>query len=211
MKARPVLIALVGGSGAGKSWLARQLQTTLKVPSARVSLDDFYRDQSHLPRPLRARVNFDHPRAIDWRLAEAMLRACRDGRAVQMPRYSFRTHTRLRKSQVLTPKPVILVDGLWLLWRERLRRLFDLRIFVHCPARLRLRRRLERDLAGRGRDESSVRRQFQETVAPMHKRFVAPQAAWADVVLRQPVGPKEVKRIAGQIEERVAKDWGIPR
>jgi uridine kinase len=211
MKARPVLIALVGGSGAGKSWLARQLQATLKVPSVRVSLDDFYRDQSHLPRPWRDRVNFDHPRAIDWRLAEAMLRACRDGQAVQMPRYSFRTHTRLRKSQVLTPKPVILVDGLWLLWRGRLRRLFDLRVFVHCPARLRLRRRLQRDLAGRGRDESSVRRQFEETVAPMHKRFVAPQAAWADIILRQPVGPKEVKRIAWQIEERVAKDWGIPR
>ncbi|MGO8701323.1 MAG: uridine kinase [Limisphaerales bacterium] len=200
MKARSVLIALAGGSGAGKTWLADRLQATLPVPATRISLDDFYLDQSHLPRRLRDRVNFDHPRAIDWRLAEAVLRACRDGCDVQLPRYSFRTHARLKNSKVLTPKAVILVDGLWLLRRPRLRRLFDLRIFVHCPGRLRLQRRLERDLAGRGRDEVSVRRQFQETVAPMHGRFVAPQAVWADLILRQPVDHKKVARLAGRIE-----------
>jgi uridine kinase len=203
MKARPKLIALVGGSGAGKSWLARQLQETLKLPSTSLSLDDFYRDQSHLAPSRRDRVNYDHPKAIDWPLAEAVLRRCRAGRAVRTPQYSFSTHTRLSKSKVLTPKPVILVDGLWLLWRPRLRRLFDLRIFLHCPACLRLERRLRRDLAGRGRDGRSVRRQFQETVAPMHRRFVAPQARWADLVLRQPLGRREVEHLADLIEDRV--------
>ena len=201
MKGRPVLIALVGGSGAGKSWLAAQLQATLAVPSAQVSLDDFYRDQSHLPRRSRDRVNFDHPKAIDWRLAEAVFRASRHGCIVRLPQYSFRTHTRLRSFKVLAPKAVILVDGLWLLHRPRLRRLFDLRIFVHCSQRLRLRRRLDRDLAGRGRDERSVRRQFQETVAPMHARFVAPQAAWADVIVRQPVNQRKVGVLASRIEK----------
>jgi uridine kinase len=206
MRRRPKLIALVGGSGAGKSWLARELQGALTVPATILSLDDFYRDQSRLPLPLRDRVNFDHPKAIDWRLAETVLRACLGGRPVRAPQYSFVTHTRLPESKILTPRPVVLVDGLWLLWRPRLRRLFNLRVFVHCPARLRLRRRLERDVAGRGRDGRSVRRQFQETVAPMHKRFVAPQARWADVVLRQPVGQKEVKRLAKIIEARVEEE-----
>ena len=173
-----------------------------------MALDDFYRDQSHLPRPLRDQVNFDHPRAIDWPLAEAMLLACREGRPFLLPRYSFRTHARLRRVRLLTPKAVILVDGLWLLRRGRLRGLFDLRVFIHCSARLRLRRRLERDQAGRGRDERSVRRQFRETVAPMHKRFVAPQAEWADVVLRQPVGMQDVRRIAKLIEKRLATEEG---
>jgi uridine kinase len=205
MKTRPQLVALVGGSGAGKSWLSRRLQRSLGLPVARLSLDDFYRDQSHLAPPLRERVNFDHPRAIDWQLAEAVLRECRAGRSVQVPRYSFVTHTRRRKFKVLKPRQVILVDGLWLLWRPHLRRLFDFRIFVHCPERLRLERRLERDLASRGRDQDSVRRQFKQTVARMHKEFVAPQARWADVVLRQPLNSKEVAAVIAVIKKSVKR------
>jgi uridine kinase len=180
------------------------LQEVLELPVASLSLDNFYRDRSHLAPPLRERVNYDHPRAIDWSLAEAVLRSCRAGRAVRLPQYSFATHTRLPKSKLFVPKSIILVDGLWLLWRPRLRGLFDLRIFLHCPARLRLRRRLERDLAGRGRDRRSVYRQFQDTVAPMHERFVAPQARWADVIFRQPPGRREVERLAALIAKTVS-------
>jgi uridine kinase len=203
MKPRPKLVALVGGSGAGKSWLSRELQRTLGHPVTRLSLDEFYRDQSHLAPSLRDQVNYDHPQAIDWRLAEAVLLGCCAGHAVYLPRYSFVTHTRRRTFRMVTPRPIILVDGLWLFWRPRLRRLFDFRIFLHCPARLRLERRLKRDMADRGRDGRSVRRQFKETVAPMHKRFVAPQAKWADVVLRQAPSQREVERLAAIIKGRV--------
>ena len=169
----------------------------------RLSLDDFYRDQSHLTPSQRDRVNYDHPQAIDWTMVEAVLLGCRAARTVYVPRYSFVTHSRLRTFKMVVPRPIILVDGLWLLWRPRVRHLFDLRIFLHCPARLRLERRLERDIATRGRDGRSVRRQFKETVAPMHKRFVAPQARWADVVFRQPPGQKEVAPLAAVIESMV--------
>jgi uridine kinase len=199
MKPRPKLVALVGGSGAGKSWLSHRLQEALEFPVTRLSLDDFYLDQSHLAPRLRERVNFDHPRVIDWRLAETVLRGCRAGRSVYVPRYSFVTHTRRQSFKMVTPRPIILVDGLWLLRRPRVRRLFDLRIFLYCPARLRLDRRLARDVANRGRDTRSVRRQFQKTVAPMHKRFVTPQARWADVVLRQTPGQREVEDLAAVI------------
>jgi uridine kinase len=201
MKARPKLVAIVGGSGAGKSWLARRLREALKLPATLLSLDDFYLDQSHLAPDKRDQVNYDHPQAIDWRLTEAVLLGCKAGRAVYVPRYSFITHTRRKTFKMVLPKPIILVDGLWLLWRPRIRRLFDLRIFVHCSERIRLERRLERDIAARGRDGRSVRRQFQDTVAPMHKRFVAPQARWADIILRHPLGQKEVERVSAIIKE----------
>ena len=203
MKPRTQLVALVGGSGAGKTWLSRGLQQALNLPVTRLSLDDFYRDQSHLTPFMRDRVNYDHPQAIDWPLAEKVLLGCRAGRTVYVPRYSFVTHARLQTFKMVAPRPVILVDGLWLLWRPRFRHLFDLRIFLHCPARLRLERRLQRDMASRGRNDRSVRRQFKETVAPMHKRFVAPQAKWADLVLCQPPSQREIERLAAIIEDRL--------
>jgi uridine kinase len=199
VKQRPILVAIVGGSGAGKTWLSCKLQRALGLPSVRLSLDDFYLDQSHLAPSQRDQLNFDHPRAIDWRLAESALRACRTGRSVEVPRYSFITHRRLRTKRVVKPRAVILADGLWLLRKPQLRRIFDLCIFVACSTRLRLQRRLDRDLASRGRNGHSVRQQFRQTVAPMHKQFVAPQARWADIVLRHPFGEKEVLGIAARI------------
>jgi uridine kinase len=206
MRSRPKLIAIVGGSGSGKSWLSLKLQKALKVPVTRLSLDDFYRDQSHLPPARRESINFDHPEAIDWRLAEAVLKDWRAGRRAKVPRYSFVTHRRLKTFKLVKPKAIILVDGLWLLWRPRLRRMFEFSIFLHCPARLRLDRRLARDKANRGRLHDSVRRQFRETVAPMHERFVAPQSKWADVVLRRSPRQQEIMRLTDMIEKRLATE-----
>jgi uridine kinase len=180
------LVAIVGGSGSGKTWLAERLQTLLGPTTARLSLDDFYRDRSHLPPEKRARLNFDNPRAIDWPCVERVLRACRTGRATRLPRYDFTTHCRRPGNAAWRPGPFVIVDGLWLLRRPPVRRQFALRIFIDCPERVRFLRRLARDVAERGRSSVSVRHQFAATVAPMHKRFVQPQACWADVVLTQP-------------------------
>ncbi len=198
---KATLVALVGGSGSGKSWLSENLEKTLHRQVTRISLDDFYRDQSHLSPEKRARLNFDHPRLIDWDLVETVLTACREGRPVSMPSYCFVTHTRKPNVKKVRPQGVILVDGLWLLRRPGVRRLFDLRVFIHCSEKLRLSRRLARDIANRGRDLASVRRQFRTTVAPMHKKFVDPQARWADVIFRQPVGSKHVAQVARLIEK----------
>lgn len=196
----PRLVAIVGGSGSGKTWLAERLEAALGARAARLSLDDFYRDRSHLPPARRARLNFDHPRAIDWARVEQVLADCRRGRVAIMPRYDFSTHTRHIVGEPLQPQPVVLVEGLWLLRRPALRRLFDVRIFLECPLALRLRRRLARDFAERGRSAESVRRQFQETVAPMHDRFVTPQARWADIIFKQPPRTRDVEQLAGQLQ-----------
>src|SRR5262249_53307722 len=136
----------VGGSGSGKTWLADKLATELKLGVARVSLDDFYRDRSHLSMARRDRLNFDHPRAIDWPVVKLALKRLSNGRAARIPCYDFATHCRLKQQGIVKPKPIVLVDGLWLLQSRNVRALFDFSIFLDCSARIRLARRLQRDL-----------------------------------------------------------------
>ncbi|MSU58809.1 MAG: uridine kinase [Pedosphaera sp.] len=195
MKPKPILVAVVGGSGSGKTWLCEKLCAALGRREARLSLDDFYRDRSHLPAARRARINFDHPRAIDWNLFEQVLRDCLAGKVTSVPRYDFKAHARHRGTRIFRPTSVVFVDGLWLLHRARLRALFGLTVFLRCPAKIRLERRLARDLLNRGRSAASVREQFRSTVAPMHEWFVEPQARWAQMVFNRVVGPPEVKMI----------------
>ena len=202
-KSSPFLVAIVGGSASGKSWLADRLQKFLGDNAARLSLDNFYLDRSHLPPGRRARINYDHPRAIDWKSLEKVLQACQAGRATRIPRYDFATHSRHRDTQLLRPKPVILVEGLWLLHRRALRRIFGLSIFIECPARTRLDRRLARDVALRGRNRESVRRQFLECVEPMHALHVAPQAHRADLRLRAPVKKSDLNRLVKHLTLKI--------
>lgn len=195
----PKLVAIVGGSGAGKSWLADRLETIFAGQAGRVSLDSFYLDRSHLPVKRREALNFDHPQAIDWPLVEKVLGAIRAGQEIEIPQYDFETHCRGWKSSRWIPKEVVLVEGLWLLHRAGLRQLFDLSIFLECDVDLRLRRRLARDQAERGRSEDSVRRQFEKLVAPMHERYVAPQRVYAEWVLGKPLTEADVTEIAERI------------
>lgn len=192
---RPVLIAIAGGSGSGKTWLADWLRRLIGPRAAlRLAQDDFYRDRSHLPPERRAAINFDHPAALDWEAFEAALTALRAGRPGWLPEYDFATHTRVGTVQ-LEPRPLVLVDGLWLLRRPAIRRLFDLSVFLRCPEPERLRRRLARDIVERARRAEDVRAQFRRTVAPMHRRHVEPQARHADLVIEYPLRTADLFRL----------------
>jgi uridine kinase len=197
---KPVkLVAIVGGSGSGKSWLAQQLEKKLAPDAACLSLDDFYLDRSHLTPTQRLRLNFDHPRAIDWKGLSSALRALRDGRRARLPVYDFTSHCRRRQLRLLKPKPVLLVEGLWLLHRRELRRLFDFSIFLNVSRQRRIERRLRRDVSERGRDRASVLEQFNRMVEPMHRKYVAPQAKWADLVLSRTCTSRQTAQIAKTI------------
>jgi uridine kinase len=183
---RTFLIAIVGGSGAGKGWFVERLCRVLGDKACHLEFDHFYRDLSHLPLRLRQRHNFDVPDAIDWAEAGEVLRACKVGDAVSLPSYNFATHCRSASRTEWTPRPLILVDGLWLLQQPKIRELFALKIYLDTPAELRRTRRLTRDVTERGYTRAAVERQLRMEVAPMHDRYVEPQKQWADLILTQP-------------------------
>src|SRR4029079_13309186 len=135
--------------------------------TALLRLDDFYLDRSALPLARRWLINFDHPRAIDCAEFEHVLSGCKTWQRREVPGYDFKRHCRRERLAWWRPKPVVLVEGLWLLRRPAIRRLFALRIYVDCAPGLQLRRRLLRDARQRGRSAASVRQQFMARVLPM--------------------------------------------
>lgn len=184
---RVIFIAVVGGSGSGKTWLANRLAGALGQTTARLPLDDFYRDLSHWPRAQRDAFNFDDPAAIDWQAVRRVVEDLAAGRTAAVPVYDFTTHTRKSETRSLPPAPLVIGDGLWLLHPEWLRTRFAFSVFVDCPAEVRLQRRIERDSRERDRSEASVRRQFETHVEPMHHRFVEPQRAFATRCVHSPL------------------------
>ena len=195
------LIAVAGGSGSGKTWFAGQLLESFGARAGRISLDDFYCDQSHVPPAERDRINFDHPSAIDWPLFERTLAMIGRGEPAWLPIYDFATHTRRVEAREWQPRSLVFLDGLWLLRRAALRRRYRLSIFIDCPEAVRRERRLRRDLCERGRSAASVAAQFDQHVAPMHRRFVAPQIRLADLVLASPVARTEAQSVVTRCRE----------
>lgn len=184
----PRIISIAGGSGSGKSRLARLLHATLAPHATTLTLDHFYQDLAHLPPAERDLTNFDDPASIDWESAEEAVTRLAAGESAEIPRYDFVTHTRAEERDLLAPAPVVILEGLWSLTRPVIRRFSTLTIFVDCSAELRLSRRIERDTRERGRSGESVRQQFEQHVAPMHDLHVQPQASLADLVLYSPIG-----------------------
>lgn len=183
----PVHVAVVGGSGSGKTWLAEKLAAALAPRATRISLDDFYRDLSPLPKAERDAVNFDDPVAIDWEKFRAAIGAMRVGEKMDLPVYDFATHSRKPVPRSLSPPPLVIWDGLWLLHHNWLQEKFALTFFVDCDTEERFRRRAERDVRERGRNIESVRCQFFEHVQPMHEQFVEPQRRKAAQTVASPV------------------------
>src|SRR5262249_34306749 len=143
----------------------------------------YYRSQSHLPQSERERVNYDHPDALELDLLCAHLDALRSGACIVRPTYDFAIHDRAKDGVRIEPAPVILVEGILVLAEERLRSRFDAKIFVDTDADIRLMRRIRRDLEHRGRSFAQVRKQYYESVRPMHLAFVEPSKRFADLIV----------------------------
>jgi len=192
-------VAIIGGSGSGKTWLAEQIVSRLGPRAARLSLDDFYLDLSPLPKADRAGVNFDDPAAIDWQRFREVLGAMRPGESLELPRYDFATHTRKAEPRIFLAPALVIWDGLWLLQHAGLREKFARGIFVECGAQERFRRRAERDVRERGRTFETVRRQFFEHVQPMHDQFVKPQRGQASRIITSPITAEDLDGLVQEL------------
>lgn len=181
---KPIMIAIAGPSGSGKTSLTVMLMNQLPNGHAvQLSSDRYYKDLSHLTPEERNAVNFDHPDSIDTEALVHDLRLLREGQAIDAPNYDFATHTRTQRTTRIEPKPYVIVEGILLLALSVCRDLFDLKIFSSAPNDICLMRRVNRDVAHRGRTQEQVVEQYHETVEPMQKKFVDPSAQHADVQL----------------------------
>jgi uridine kinase len=181
---RPTVIGVAGGTGSGKTTIVREILKEFDPDNVLViQHDSYYRDRSHLPSGERADVNYDHPDALETSLLIEHLRQLLANAPANIPIYDFVTHTRKPESQQIKPCRVIVVEGILILADAALRELFDIKVFVDTDADIRFIRRLERDIAERGRTRESVVAQYLQTVRPMHLEFVEPSKRYADVIV----------------------------
>ena len=185
MTARPPLVlGIAGGSGSGKSTIARSILDALP-PGGGLLLeqDHYYRAMPELSFEERAQVNYDHPDSLELDLLALHVDALKAGRPIERPSYDFATYERAARGVVVPPAPVIVVEGILVLADARLRERFDVRLFVDTDADIRLMRRIRRDLEQRGRTFAQVRKQYYESVRPMHLAFVEPSKRFADIIV----------------------------
>ncbi|MBY0490731.1 MAG: uridine kinase [Gemmatimonadaceae bacterium] len=181
---KPLIIGIAGGTGSGKSTVARKVAEALPEASvAFLEMDAYYRDFRHLTLQQLHQVNWDHPDAFDVELLVAHLEALSRGEPVEMPVYEFATHSRSERTRRIEPATVVVIDGILLLADAKVRALCDVKVFVDADADIRLIRRIRRDTAVRGRTLESVLDQYLTTVQPMHLQFVEPSKRYADVIV----------------------------
>ncbi|MCC6751017.1 MAG: uridine kinase [Deltaproteobacteria bacterium] len=181
---RPLMVGIAGGTGSGKSTVARKIAAGLPSGAAVVlEHDAYYRDHSEVPHVDRALLNYDHPDALDNELLVRHLGELRCGRGVDVPIYDFKTHARRAETRRVEPARVIILEGILVFVEESIRALLDMKIFVDTDADIRIMRRVRRDIEERGRDFASVREQYYRTVRPMHQQFVEPSKRCADLVI----------------------------
>ena len=180
----PLVIGVAGGTGSGKTTVANVILKRVGANRiAYVPHDAYYRNFSDLPKAQRDLINWDHPDSLETDLMIEHVKALRRGESVELPVYDFTTHSRSGRTVRVDSQPIILVEGILLFAEPRLREIFDVKIFVDTDADLRFIRRLQRDIAERGRTVDSVIYQYLHTVRPMHLEFVEASKRYADVIL----------------------------
>ena len=205
------VIGIAGGTGAGKTTVARRVTRTLDDDVTRIPLDNYYQDRSELSFEERADLNYDHPSAFEWDLLTAHLESLLEGRSIQMPQYDFETHTRREERVPVDPTDVVVIEGILALHDERLTDMMDLRLYVETDADVRILRRIRRDVLERGRDLAGVIDQYLSTVKPMHERFIEPTKGDADLII--PDGANSVavdliqEKLRAEIDGDTTRAW----
>jgi len=202
---KPLVIGIAGGTGSGKSTVARKVAEALTTSSvAFIDMDAYYRNYAHLPMAERRRVNWDHPEAFDVDLlVEHLDRLC-EGEAIEKPTYDFVEHVRAPRTERVAPSDVVVIDGILLFVDERVRDRCDVKVYVDADADVRLIRRLRRDIEHRGRPFDEILEQYLTSVRPMHLQFVEPSKRYADVIVpRGGHNTVAIEMIVAKIQRRL--------
>ena len=179
-----LIIGIAGGTGSGKTTVVNQIINQLPSDEVCViSQDSYYKSTDNLSYEERTKINFDHPRAIDFELLVKHLSALKKEEIIEQPVYSFVTHNRTKDTIKTHPRKVIIVEGILIFNSEELRKLCDIKIYVHADADERLIRRIRRDINERGRDIDEVLSRYQDTLKPMHQQFIEPTKNYADIII----------------------------
>ena len=196
-----IIVAIAGGTGSGKSYLARNLANTYpKKQILIIEQDSYYKDISNLDYEDRCKQNFDHPDAIDSFLIENNLKQLLSGKTIYSPKYNFFKHLREKEGEKTTQRPIIIMEGILLLHYIKLHKFYTLKVFVETPEHIRINRRIERDIQFRGRTKNCIEKQYYSTVKPMHEKFVQPSKSFSDIIID---GTDTINKSINQIKSKI--------
>src|SRR6056297_746413 len=202
------VIGIAGGTGAGKTTVAREITSEVEDSVTRIPMDNYYQDLSHMDYEEREEVNYDHPSAFEWDLLRDHMDALLSGQTIEMPQYDFSIHNRKDKTQTVEPTDVIVLEGIFALYDEDVNEMLDIRVFVETDADVRILRRIERDVVDRGRDLEGVIDQYLSTVKPMHEQFVAPTKKRADLIIPEGANAVAVNLLEEKVRAETYTDSG---
>lgn len=202
---KTTIIGIAGGTGSGKSTFTNRLKSYFGDDITVIYHDDYYKPHDDLPFDERKKINYDHPSSLETDLLIEHLKLLREGKSVKRPVYDFTQHTRSKEIAIVEPSRVIIVEGILILQDERLRDLFDLKIFVEADADERILRRVLRDMNERGRDLENIIEQYLTTVKPMHYLYVEPTKTTADIILNSGLNDAAFDIVKTKIKELLAK------
>lgn len=203
-----MIIGICGGTGSGKTTLARKIiETVGRENVVLVEQDSYYRNLADMPLDERRQANFDHPDSIDSEMLMNHLKRLKAGDSIEMPIYDFKTHTRKTETEEIKPKPVIIVEGILIFSEARILDLLEVKVFVDTPDDVRFIRRLQRDISERGRTVESIVAQYFATVRPMHQEFVEPSKRHADIIIPEHANTEiGIDFICSRIREELSRE-----
>lgn len=181
----PLVIGIAGGTGSGKTTIARNIKASLApVESVAIlEMDSYYKDFSTLTEKERSKINYDHPESVDFDLMIDQIISLKNGKPIEKPNYDFVHHVRSQERESIDAANIIIIEGILSLYKREIRDLVDIKIFVDTDSDIRVLRRVRRDIELRGRKFESIRKRYYEMVRPMHQLFVEPSKQWADIVV----------------------------
>ncbi|MAH20932.1 MAG: uridine kinase [Flavobacteriaceae bacterium] len=179
-----IIIGVFGGSGSGKTTIVNQIVSDFNASDIQViSQDAYYKDNSSITYEERCLLNFDHPEAIDFELLYEHLSALKNGENIQQPIYDFKTHNRTDKTLQISPKKILILEGILIMNYPKLRSLLDLKVFIETNSDMRMERRVKRDITERGRTPKEVMDRYLNNLKPMHDQFIEPMKMHADLIV----------------------------